>query len=112
MAGDDVRKDLEDQLRQLHEKKMSRWDEKRGREKRSNLLLGRKRSVEVDVFMVVVVQNDDFCFIYAIGYSYYRGNKLMDEFWVACYVKLGGKFCLYRLYLRCLPQEFPTEQDS
>ena len=74
--------------------------------------MGSKRSVEVDVFLVLEVQSNDFCFISAIGYSYYRGNKLMDEFWVACDGKMDGKFCLHRSYLRCLPQDFSTDQDS
>ena len=112
MTGDDVTKDQEGQRRQLQEKKLCA-EEKKGRDIPSKLLLRSRISVGVSAFVVLLqLQKYNFRYTCATGYVDYPENSFKHELWVACVSKVEGISCSHQCCPKCLPQVFPTEDDS
>ena len=77
----------------------------RGRDNGNDFLTSSKRSVGVSVFVVLLLQNEDFCCNFAIKYQDYGENGLIDEFWVACDGNVEGNSCTYWCHLRSIPEQ-------
>ena len=113
-TGDDATKDLEGHPKQLQDKKLFGEEKKSRRESKqsSEGQQAKRMSRRLRGIVVVVPQNDTFCFSCAIGYEDYLDNIFIHEFWASCEGKGDGQPCTYWCHLRCLPQGFSTEKTD